>query len=464
MNSLKKKYNQSDRNSILNYAQSIQGYSLHEYYERLGMNFPEIFSNKSNKGILGNMIEEYFFGYKPNNSPEADFKDAGMELKVTPLRVLKNGDISVKERLVISKIDYVNLINESWDTNTLVKKIKYLLLMFYLHEKGVNVQFLVFKLICQWSPSSEDLKVIRRDWEFIVGKVREGKAHELSEGDTHYLGACTKSANAKKLTKQPNNSIGAKPRAFSFKRSYIQEIYNQLQSDAYAVNIEHDGSFEDVVLNRFQPFVGKSLETFMGAYSLDVNRKAKHFVKLTVDKAIKKEFAKQNFGDDFECLDEFKKSGIKIKTIVLQPNGNPKESMSFPRINYMDIASELWEESTVRKMFENRYLFVVLQATKAYKKQSDLSLSDIVLKKVMFWNMPESDLDGEYKKLWEDTQSKILNGNYSNFMGASCHKIGHIRPKGRNSFDLTTETPQGVPVKKYCFWLNASYIAEQVSG
>lgn len=42
----------------------------------------------------------------------------------------------------------------------------------------------------------EDLAIIEHDWKTIMRKVRAGRAHELSEGDTLYLAACTKGANA----------------------------------------------------------------------------------------------------------------------------------------------------------------------------------------------------------------------------------------------------------------------------
>ena len=59
---------------------------------------------------------------------------------------------------------------------------------------------------------------------FINKKIASGKAHELSEGDTFYLGACTKGANALSVTKQPFSEIPAKQRAYSFKQGYVNHI------------------------------------------------------------------------------------------------------------------------------------------------------------------------------------------------------------------------------------------------
>ena len=53
----------------------------------------------------------------------------------------------------------------------------------------------------------EDLAIIEHDWETIMEKVRAGRAHELSEGDTLYLAACTKGANASNVRQQPFQSF-----------------------------------------------------------------------------------------------------------------------------------------------------------------------------------------------------------------------------------------------------------------
>ena len=146
----------------------------------------------------------------------------------------------------------------------------------------------------------------------------------------------------------------------------------------------------------------------------------------------------------------------------MKKNGCPKESMSFKQIQYKDIVNENWEDFEINKIHQDgRFLWVIFKINKSYSKQSDISLNDIILEKVMFWSMPYSDLQIEYKKLWEDTKAKIQKGDYTHFLGSKDNRVGHIRPKGRNSKDLM-ETPQGTFEKKKCFWINASYIAEQI--
>ena len=43
------------------------------------------------KGAIGTVVEESWFGYKPNSKPTPDFEEAGVELKVTPYRQTPRG-------------------------------------------------------------------------------------------------------------------------------------------------------------------------------------------------------------------------------------------------------------------------------------------------------------------------------------------------------------------------------------
>ena len=97
-------------------------------------------------------------------------------------------------------------------------------MIFYLHQAGFDILDYLIKLVDEWSFPSTDLEIIKKDWELITKKIAEGKAHELSEGDTFYLGACTKGANALSVRKQPFSEIPAKQRAYSFKRTVFTII------------------------------------------------------------------------------------------------------------------------------------------------------------------------------------------------------------------------------------------------
>src|SRR5699024_3674315 len=109
--SLKNKYDKTDPISIFEYSKKLIGRTfedvLLDYFKEENKVYKEIreqFNNPYHKGSLGNLIEEYFFGYKPNSSPEPDFPEADVELKVTPYEKTKTGLIRAGERLVLGMI------------------------------------------------------------------------------------------------------------------------------------------------------------------------------------------------------------------------------------------------------------------------------------------------------------------------------------------------------------------------
>jgi DNA mismatch repair protein MutH len=81
---------------------------------------------------------------------------------------------------------------EEFENSSFWKKNAHLLLVFYLHDSEKDLLDYVIKLVDDWKYPEEDLLIIKNDWQIINQKIKEGKAHELSEGDTMYLGACTK--------------------------------------------------------------------------------------------------------------------------------------------------------------------------------------------------------------------------------------------------------------------------------
>ena len=85
--------------------------------------------DKKNKGNLGQIIEERYFHYKCNSDSRPDFHEAGVELKVTPYKQNRDGSISAKERLVLTMIDYGQVVNEKFETGHFWTKSKLLLLI-----------------------------------------------------------------------------------------------------------------------------------------------------------------------------------------------------------------------------------------------------------------------------------------------------------------------------------------------
>ena len=76
----------------------------------------EVFGYKNRKkGFLGELVEWYAFGKKPDGLSQPDFGVAGVELKTTPLKGHSKNKYVSKERLVFSMINYDEIVHETWE-------------------------------------------------------------------------------------------------------------------------------------------------------------------------------------------------------------------------------------------------------------------------------------------------------------------------------------------------------------
>ncbi len=413
----------------------------------------EYYNNPRNRGNLGNLIEKHYFFYDNNSSPEPDFNEAGVELKVTPYLIRNNGNYRAKERLVLSSINYdKDYKEETFLDSHVYRKCALMLLVYYLYEPTKERIDYIMNYIKLFEFPEEDLEIIKNDYIKIINKIKSGKAEEISESDTNYLAACTKGANSSDTTSQPFSDVKAMKRAFCLKNSYMTYILNN-----YIVNDTHDyesvikdssilkkQSLEEYILSKLKPYYNQDIEFLRHKFDIQYTVSNKSFTYL---------LAKGMLNVVNEKIEEFEKANIKIKAIRLKPNGMPKESMSFPTFKYTEIVNEEWLDSELYETFSTtKYLFMIYQY---------IDDNTLIFKKAMFWNVPEKDLNSEIKNVWETTVERIKNNEYDNLPRISESPILHVRPHAQNAND-TYPTLDGKQAIKKCFWLNASYIKQQI--
>lgn len=432
------KYDKTSVDSIVEFARGLTGKTLAEVVE-----LPKGIENKRNRGNLGQLVENYYFEITPSSSQEPDFFEAGLELKTTGVLKKSGQKYVAKERLVLKMINFSSIVNETWETSELLKKCKLMLVLFYLYEKDVSVydrRFVLEPLV--YRIADGDLAIIRRDWEFIREMVRSGRAHELSEGDTFYLGACRKGSGGpnESLMIQPYSKVGAKSRAFSFKPNYVNELIDNHQGEEGRLGVSGSISFEEATRARFEPFIGKSIDQI----STEIN----YLKKNLNHKSFLRELAVRLLFAGKKSVLELDKAGIEMKTIRLKKDGVPRESMSFPGFKFLEIVNESWEESNFFEKLEKKFLFIVFRADSTGVEH---------LEKVVYWNMPYEDRV-EARRVWEETKRRVKIDTTS-LPKQNESRVAHVRPKGRNGQD-TLPTPQGGQFLKQCFWLNNAYIGQ----
>ena len=290
---------------------------------------------EANKGGLGQLIEKYLFGMDNNSDSEPDFMPAGIELKVTPYKKIKGGKLSAKERLVLNIIDYMTEYKNTFRNSHFWYKNNKIQIIWYLFEPNVPKKDLKVTHEKLFTFPEEDLPTIINDWEFIINKIKEGKAHELSEADTMYLGACTKGTNGQTVRPQPCSSIMAKQRAFCLKQSYMTTLVRKYignYEDVEKILKNTKDTFADFIDNVINKHKNKTQKELIQELNIEPDTTAKNLNGMIVARMF-------NVKSNLRKTDEFQKANIVPKTIRVEEDGTIEQSMSFPCFSFIDIAN-----------------------------------------------------------------------------------------------------------------------------
>ena len=479
-------YDKTDAKSIEKYAQKLIG---HTFNEVKSWNIPNTvredigeYANRSRKGGLGNFIEEQFFCYKANSESAADFSEAGVELKVSPYEIKNNGKARAGERLVLTMISYDSAVEPDFKKSHVWDKCRLILLIYYLRDRNIadNMDYRIdyAKL---FTPPVKDLEIIINDYKIIAEKIAAGKANELSESDTMYLGACTKGATAEKSTVPQAYyapEIKARKRAFCFKQPYMTYVLNTFlipNKDTYepiVKDISELGgkTFEKYVVSKINMNSGKTDKELCEMFDREYNNNKAQWIDLSY----------RMLGIKSNRAEEFEKAQIVVKAIRLEENGTMRESSPLPAIEFKKLVTQEWEESNLFRYFnETKFLFVV------YKRHGDV----YVLKGAQLWNMPYADLNEEVYQGWLDVRNVVESGVVftkvqqsngmivkNNLPKKDNNRIIHIRPHTKQTYYLfedgeqfgkgrvsdSDELPDGRRMTKQSFWLNNTYVVSQL--
>lgn len=469
------KYNKTSSKSIEEFAKLLIWNKFSDF-------LPWNLKNKKdwNKGNLWQLLEKYYFEKELDNKSEADFFEAGLELKATPIKRIKKWQIRAKERLVLNIINYLDIVNEEWKDSSFIKKNSLILLVIYLYEEQkLNIEYIIEIVeLFSFKDNLEDYIIIKNDWITIQNKIKEWKAHELSEWDTIYLWACTKWSTAdKSLRNQPFSELKAKQRAFSFKQWYMNYILKRFEWEnpryekLFKVTKEEWFNFEKELKTIFKPYIWKTAFEIWNHFNLKFTGQKNYYSGLS---------NKIMWVNDSNNIEEFKKANITLKTIRQTPTWNLKEDISFPSFNFEELINEEWEDSELYNLLESqKFFFVIFKITTSTATEFDKLSNEeknkyLVLDKVILWNTPAIDIENKAKLTWEKTiqilkkwviitpkQTKKWIILLNNLPAKSETNMIHVRPhwKDRDDIDIL---PDWRELTKQWFWFNKNYIIKEL--
>jgi len=444
---------------IVEKAQELEGVALKDIDQKGWL------KNTSNKGAIGNMIQEDFFGIPANSKREADFNFHDIELKVTPIKRKRGEGFSSKERLVLGMINYMNDYTIPFEDSLPNKKTKNTLLIFYLYEENTPAeQFIILKASMFQLPV-EDIPQVRIDYNAIIDKIKTGKAHEISEKKQVYLGACTKGqGRGRDFVTQPFSEIKAKSRAYSYKVGYMSAYFRKLMtpSDIEHVLVPRQQTFLEMVEKTFGKYMGKTDEEIRKMIEYTKSVKAKDYLANLTNCL---------FGDHTNSkinqTQEFMKEGYALKIVTKRLDKNKNQDMAFPNIDFYEIRYDPFEGSSWHGRFaETKYIIAIWQ---------EIQEKQYILERFTYWAPNEefinqaANIYNHIKNMLENDTLVAYNEGKTNHQtwGDNLPKKGEyapfqIRPKGSGESVIIT-LPNGKLFKKKCFMIDKAYIWEQLN-
>lgn len=483
----------SDPSSIERYAANLDGMTFRDILELgiapEGESAPKDFGSKKYKGGMGTLIEERYFGYKANSDDRPDFPEAGVELKATCFDVLKDGRKSAGERLVLTMIPYDRPVSLDYESSHLKTKLSNILLIYYGRDRSIDKYDQRIERAVMVRLPEEDMKIIRADYEKIISYIQDGRADELSEGMTTYLGACTKGATEATMWVDQyyeyfNTDTGevehrrAKRRAFSLKRSYMDYVLHTYVLGAPRVGESIVQAGDESV--DFESYVTGLIERHYGETDRQIAEQ--YVLEYTGNKAQWTTLVYRMLGIKSNAAEEFVKAGINVRACRVNKRGHIEQAMSFPPFEFKQLINEDWETSSFRARLEtNRFFFVVFREDHEGEWRLD---------RCLFWAMPANEIEGPAKACWDETRKVIREGVElnpyrdasgklkvtNNLPGMADNPIVHVRPHtskaayrfadgteigdiARNAYEL----PDGRWMTRQSFWFNKGYL-EHILG
>ena len=188
------------------------------------------------KGYVGYVIERGFFGIKKNSQNIPDIEHLDVEIKTCPLKFDKHRRmLSVKEPLSLNIINYhYEAKNSDITESALYKKNRLMLLILYIHDKVRQRSEYIIKYVILWEMDEKVLEELGPDYDIILGKIKQGKAHEIHQSDNRYLTLCPKHSGKfrdpdcmKSKRSQPYSRHPAEVRAFRLKNRYMNMVISR---------------------------------------------------------------------------------------------------------------------------------------------------------------------------------------------------------------------------------------------
>ena len=520
----RKKYNPHSIESILAYASKLEGLSFEDILYQNGLSEDKIdyLRNQSmtNKGMLGILIEEAWFGYPANSKQEADFGETGVELKSTPYEG-EGSKIRPGETLSLTQINYAAPQEENFYKSHVWEKLQKILIVYYRRQKEIADQrrsklFYPINYVFMLRPDKKDLAIIEADYKLLTGYMLRGQADKLSRTHGMYLGVAPKSRKKEYVKQYYGNHVPALKRGFVLKIPYLTYVLHRaagIMEDTGGTIIKNiseiqEKPFVEIIKERLNKYIG------MERFKIWEEVKRPDEVKYPSSKNEDAILSCRMLGVPNNRVEELLKAGILPKIIRFREKKKDNQHFRIEDISFQRLALEEsdysethadgngrtscdglkndggylllddyersgWEASELYGLLADRqYLLMVFWDTEKGR----------IFKGCQIWGMPDKDLEVVHKA-WNKTKQILDKGvkftfkrNKSgtvvenNLPGVADNGVFHIRNHSSHSYYVidgihygngklsdTDLLPNGDRISKQAYWLNRKYIESQLN-
>ncbi|MCL9781392.1 DNA mismatch repair endonuclease MutH [Vibrio sp. S4M6] len=208
---------------LLERATSIAGVSFQELAEEANKPVPD--SLKRDKGWVGQLLE-WHLGAPSGSKPQPDFDKLGIELKSIPISYAG----LPLESTFVCVAPLTGLNGVVWQDSHVKNKLSRVLWVPVEGEREIPLAERRVGTPVIWSPSAEEEKALREDWEELMEMIALGQVNRISAKMGEVLQIRPKAANGRVLTDAYGSSgklIKTLPRGFYLRTTFTANILAQ---------------------------------------------------------------------------------------------------------------------------------------------------------------------------------------------------------------------------------------------
>lgn len=391
--------------------------------------FVQFAANNKVTGIAGKIVEESILGCEPDNRQDVDIfiDNVGFEIKTTGMVVPKDTKspfyYECKEPVSVTAVSIQKIVDEEFESSSFWHKLEHLLWVYYWYKSNETVKLEGYKFFPLlrfqlFEFDDTDKLRLKHDWllvrNFLISIHRDYPTVEERKRQYPRLSSALRGVLLVIDTapKYPN------PPRFRLKRDFATEIagelfsrdkkaplvklakpimdYSEIDSKCEELNKLYSGKTFAEIAERLGVSIikPKSMADRQNPELHNNEVPVKNFSELVVLKMFESNAARLNE------IEDFLKIGLIAKSLPLESNGKPKESMKLFTPNFEEWMTEKsFEDSFLHDYFmEHQFLFIVYQ----YDKEG------IRFKEFKRVVIPEEFIYNDVKKFWSDVRSLVL--------------------------------------------------------